>query len=82
MPSMLQCNILMCRNDTHVVVHRTPDIPPDCNRWSNMMKNFILAALAAVSLTAVLAPVANAGNASAVGDAQATRMQQTGSYSH
>jgi hypothetical protein len=40
------------------------------------MKNFVLAAFAALSLTAILAPVANAGVP------QATRMQQTGSYSH
>jgi hypothetical protein len=46
------------------------------------MKNFILAAFAALSLTAILAPVANAGNANVAGDVQATRMQQTGSYSH
>ena len=43
------------------------------------MKNFILVAFAALSLSAMLAPVANAGN---VGVAQATRMQQTGAYSH
>jgi|GraSoiStandDraft_46_1057282.scaffolds.fasta_scaffold225807_2 hypothetical protein len=40
------------------------------------MKNLILAAFAALSLTAAIAPVANAGSTIA-GDAQATRMQQT-----
>jgi hypothetical protein len=48
------------------------------------MKNLILAAFATLSLTAAIAPVANAAvfhNGSTVaGDAQATRMQQTGSY--
>lgn len=49
------------------------------------MKNFILVAVAALSLTAAIAPVANAAvfnNGSTVsGDRAATRMQQTGSYS-
>jgi hypothetical protein len=36
-----------------------PDIPPD-RRWRNPMKNLFLAALAAVSLTAAIAPVASA----------------------
>lgn len=49
------------------------------------MKNMILAAFAALSLTAAIAPVANAAsfhNGSTVaGDAGATRMQQTGSLS-
>jgi hypothetical protein len=48
------------------------------------MKTMILAAFAALSLTAAIAPVANAAifhNGSTIaGDAQATRMQQTGSY--
>jgi hypothetical protein len=43
------------------------------------MKNFILAAFAALSLTAAVVPVANA-HSTVAGDAQATRMQQTGSY--
>jgi len=47
------------------------------------MKNLVLAAFAALSLTAAIAPVANAAafhNGSTVaGDATATRMQQTGS---
>jgi hypothetical protein len=50
----------------------------------NPMKNLVLAAFAALSLTAAIAPLANAAtyhNGSTVGgDAQATRMQQTGSY--
>jgi hypothetical protein len=43
------------------------------------MKNFILAAFAALSLITAVAPVANAASTIA-GDAQATRIQQTGSY--
>jgi hypothetical protein len=47
------------------------------------MKNLVLAAFAALSLTAAIAPVANAAsfhNGSTVaGDATAARMQQTGS---
>jgi hypothetical protein len=43
------------------------------------MKNFILATFAALSLTAAVVPVANA-HSTVAGDAQATRMQQTGSY--
>nr|WP_294501149.1 hypothetical protein [uncultured Rhodopila sp.] len=49
------------------------------------MKNLILAALAAISLTGALAPLANAAslhNGSTIaGDAAATRVQQTGGYS-
>ena len=48
------------------------------------MKNMMLAALAALSLTAAVAPAANAAifhNGSTVaGSAAATRMQQTGAY--
>lgn len=48
------------------------------------MKNLILAAFAALSLTAAIAPMANAAtfhNGSTVaGDAAATRMWQTGAY--
>jgi hypothetical protein len=49
------------------------------------MKTLFLAAFAALSLTAAIAPVANAAsfhNGSTVaGDAAATRIQQTGQYS-
>jgi hypothetical protein len=49
------------------------------------MKYLVLAAAAALSLSAAIAPLANAAtfhNGSTVsGDAAATRMQQTGSYS-
>jgi hypothetical protein len=45
------------------------------------MKSLILAAFAAINLTAAVAPAAFAASTVA-GDAQATRMQQTGSYSH
>jgi hypothetical protein len=48
------------------------------------MKNLILAAFAALSLSAAIAPLANAAdfhNGSSVsGDAAATRWQQTGAY--
>jgi hypothetical protein len=48
------------------------------------MKNLILAAFAALSLSAAVAPLANAAvfhNGSTVaGDLAATRMQQTGGY--
>jgi hypothetical protein len=48
------------------------------------MKNLILAALAALSLSAAVAPLANAAvfhNGSTVaGDSAATRFQQTGAY--
>jgi hypothetical protein len=43
------------------------------------MKNLILAAFAALSLTAAIVPAANARSTIA-GDAQATRLQQTGGY--
>jgi hypothetical protein len=43
------------------------------------MKNLILAAFAALSLAAAIAPVANAASTIA-GSAAATRMEQTGSY--
>jgi hypothetical protein len=44
------------------------------------MKKMMLAAMAALSLTVSVASLANAASTVA-GDAQATRMQQTGSYS-
>jgi hypothetical protein len=44
------------------------------------MKNLILAAFAALSLTTAIVPAAFAASTVA-GDAQATRQQQTGSYS-
>lgn len=43
------------------------------------MKNLFLAALAAISLTAAIAPAANA-QSTVAGDQKATRMQQTGDY--
>jgi hypothetical protein len=43
------------------------------------MKNLILAAFAALSLTAAVAPIASA-HSTIAGDAQATRLQQTGAY--
>jgi hypothetical protein len=44
------------------------------------MKNLVLAAFVALSLTAAIASVGNAAS-SIAGDSQATRSQQTGSYS-
>lgn len=44
------------------------------------MKNVFLAAIAALSLSAAIIPAANA-DSTIGGDAMATRMQQTGSYS-
>jgi hypothetical protein len=50
------------------------------------MKNLIPAAFAALSLSAAIAPVANAAvshnGSSVAGNADATRMQRTGSYAH
>jgi hypothetical protein len=43
------------------------------------MKNIFLAAVAVLGLTAAIVPAANA-NSTIAGDAQATRMQQTGAY--
>ena len=61
-----------------------PDIPPD-QRWRIPMKNLILAAFAALSLSAAIAPLASAATfhngSSVAGDSAATRFQQTGSYS-
>jgi hypothetical protein len=51
-------------------------------RWRTPMKNLILAAFAALSLSAAIAPLANAAgfhNGSTVaGDAAATQMQRQG----
>jgi hypothetical protein len=48
------------------------------------MKNLILAVFAALSLTAAIAPMANArdfhNGSTVAGDAAATRMEQTGAY--
>lgn len=43
------------------------------------MKNLFLAAIAALSLTAAIAPVANA-NSTVAGDRSGTVLQQTGGY--
>jgi hypothetical protein len=55
-----------------------PDISPDA-KWRVPMKNKILAAVAVLGLMAAIVPSANA-NSTIAGDAQATRMQQTGAY--
>jgi hypothetical protein len=61
-----------------------PDIPPD-QRWRIPVKNLILAAFAALSLSAAVAPLASAAvfhnGSSVAGDSAATRFEQTGSYS-
>jgi hypothetical protein len=68
----------------HLHVHESRTSRPT-GAGDNPMKNLILAAFAALSLTAAIAPLANAAtfhNGSTVaGDAAATRTQQTGSYS-
>jgi hypothetical protein len=77
---MLHCDII---NPEHTpICHPSkPDIPPD-QRWRIPMKNLILAAFAALSLSAAVAPLANAAvfhNGSTVaGDAAATEMQRQG----
>src|SRR5690349_9881662 len=53
--------------------HRKPE------QGNMTMKNFILAAFAALGLSAAVVPAANAASTVA-SDAQATRMQQTGAY--
>jgi hypothetical protein len=45
------------------------------------MKNLILAAFAALSLSAAIVPVVANAASTVAGDAAATRFQQTGSYS-
>jgi hypothetical protein len=45
------------------------------------MKNMILAAVAVLGLATAVVPVAANAASTIAGDAQATRMQQTGSYS-
>jgi hypothetical protein len=45
------------------------------------MQNLILAAIAALGLATAVVPVAANANSTIAGDAQATRQQQTGSYS-
>ncbi len=46
----------------------------------NPMKNMIFAAVAALGLATVVVPVAANAASTVAGDAQATRVQQTGSY--
>jgi hypothetical protein len=45
------------------------------------MKNMILAAVAALGLATAFVPVAANAASTVAGDTQATRVQQTGSYS-
>ncbi|MEA2776152.1 MAG: hypothetical protein QOF90_1558 [Acetobacteraceae bacterium] len=45
------------------------------------MKNLILAAVAALGLATAVVPAAGNAASTVAGDAQATRAQQTGSYS-
>ena len=53
--------------------HRKPE------QGNMTMKNFIIATFAALSLTVAIVPAASA-HSTIGGDAQATRMQQTGAY--
>jgi hypothetical protein len=69
---------------THLGLHESRTSRPT-EAGDTPMKNLILAAFAALSLTAAIAPLANAASphngSSVAGDAAATRMQQTGQYS-
>jgi hypothetical protein len=80
---MLLCSILTMWFRVHLPVIEAGNASAES--WSLPMKNLILAAVAALSLTAAIAPLANAAvfhNGSTVsGDRTATRIQQTGSYS-
>jgi hypothetical protein len=49
-------------------------------QWRDTMKKLMLAAVAALSVSVSVASLANAAS-SVAGDEQATRMQQTGTYS-
>jgi hypothetical protein len=68
---------------THLPNHESRTSRPT-EAGDTPMKNLILAALAAVSLTGALAPLANAAalhnGSTLAGDAAATRIQQTGQY--
>jgi hypothetical protein len=62
-----------------IEAHRKPDMSPDY-QWRDTMKKLMLAAVAALSVSVSVASLANAAS-SVAGDEQATRMQQTGTYS-
>jgi hypothetical protein len=81
---MLHCGIII-RMQTPTYRPSKPDISPDSiERWRIPMKNLILAAFAALSLSAAVAPLANAAgfhNGSTVaGDSLATQTQRYGAY--
>jgi hypothetical protein len=74
---MLQCSIIMRHHATMCSASKLGIAP---EQWRYPVKNLILAAVAALTLTAAIAPAVFAASTVA-DDAQATRMQQTGSYS-
>jgi hypothetical protein len=78
---MLQCSIIICPAGTISVSSKAGHLARLRDRRISM-KNLILAAFAALSLSAAVAPLANAAvfhNGSTVaGDAANTRFQQTG----
>jgi hypothetical protein len=80
---MLQCSIIIWHMQTHFNSCRCRTSRPT-EDGDNPMKNMILAAFAALSLTAAVAPVANAAifhnNSTVAGDSAATQMQQQGGY--
>ena len=67
------CERLHMRERLRRVVNRHQEME------DHAMKNFVLAAFAALSLTTAIASVASARNTVA-GDTRATQMQQTGAY--
>ena len=83
-PMSLRLIIIRCAK-VHLLVHESRTSRPTGD-GDHPMKNLILAAFAALSLTAAIAPLANAATfhngSSIAGDAAATRTQQTGGYSH
>jgi hypothetical protein len=76
---MLQCSIMIWPAKAHVLAIE-PDISPDPpERWRIPMKNLILAAFAALSLSAAVVPAAFA-HSTVAGDSLATQTQRYGAY--
>jgi hypothetical protein len=79
---MLQCGIIFWRARSYLRSRSRTSRPTEDG--DNPMKNMILAAFAALSLTAAVAPAANAAlfhnNSTVADDAAATQMQQQGAY--
>jgi hypothetical protein len=80
---MLRCSIIIWHMQTHFNFCQSRTSRPTKD-GDNPMKNMILAAFAALSLSAAVAPVANAAifhnNSTVAGDSAATQMQQQGGY--